>query len=158
MNPAAHVNLPASCTQHNRWRSRLIAAVTLTFTAALFPMSASAFCGFYAGKADASLFNEASQVVLVHDGNRTVISMLNDYSGPLSEFALIVPTPTVLTQGQVRVAEKTTFERLDAYSSPRLAEYHDGDPCQFNFAWGQDLYRHRAARTLSSRQPAPGLV
>ena len=33
-----------------------------------------------------------------------------------------------------------TFERLDAYSSPRLAEYHDGDPCQFNFAWGQDLY------------------
>ena len=29
---------------------------------------------------------------------------------------------------QVRVAEKLTFERLDAYSSPRLAEYHDSDP------------------------------
>ena len=113
MNPAALVNLPTSCTQHNRWRSRLTAAVTLMVAAALLPMSASAFCGFYAGKADASLFNEASQVVLVRDGNRTVISMLNDYSGPLSEFALIVPTPTVLTQGQVQVAEKTTFERLE---------------------------------------------
>ena len=57
---------------------------------------ASAFCGFYAGKADASLFNEASQVVLVRDGERTVLSMLNDYSGPLNEFALVVPTPTVI--------------------------------------------------------------
>ena len=101
---------------------------------------ASAFCGFYAGKADASLFNEASQVVLVRDGERTVLSMLNDYSGPLSEFALVVPTPTVLQQGQVRVAEKATFERLDAYSSPRLAEYHDSDPCRMNFWWGQNMY------------------
>ena len=101
---------------------------------------ASAFCGFYAGKADASLFNEASQVVLVRDGERTVLSMLNDYSGPLNEFALVVPTPTVLQQGQVRVAEKATFERLDAYSSPRLAEYHDSDPCRMNFWWGQNMY------------------
>lgn len=121
-----------------RWRSSLIGA--LAAVAAIIPAVSDAFCGFYAGKADASLFNEASQVVLVRDGNRTVISMLNDYSGPLSEFALVVPTPTVLAQGQVRVAEKATFERLDAYSSPRLAEYHDSDPCQINFHWGRSLY------------------
>jgi hypothetical protein len=36
----------------------------------------------------------------------------------------------------VRVADKLTFERLDAYSSPRLAEYHDSDPCQVRFDWG----------------------
>ena len=125
--------------------------VALALVLASIPFSANSFCGFYAGKADASLFNEASQVVLVRDGNQTVISMLNDYSGPLSEFALIVPTPTVLTKGQVRVAEKTTFQRLDAYSSPRLAEYHDGDPCQFNFAWGQDLYPR-----MTSAPPAVG--
>ncbi|MBQ0937272.1 DUF2330 domain-containing protein [Ideonella paludis] len=101
---------------------------------------AHAFCGFYAGKADASLFNEASQVVLVRDGQRTVLSMLNDYSGPLKEFALIVPTPVTLKQGQVRVAEKVMFERLDAYSSPRLAEYHDQNPCQFRMDWSEDLY------------------
>jgi len=124
--------------RRGRWHSAL--ASCLAIAAALMPLAADAFCGFYAGKADASLFNEASQVIMVRDGNRTVLSMLNDYSGPLSEFALIVPTPTVLTQGQVRVAEKTTFERLDAYSSPRLAEYHDTDPCQLNFNWGQQLY------------------
>jgi len=97
-----------------------------------------AFCGFYAGKADANLFNEASQVVVVRDGQRTVLSMLNDYKGPLSEFALVVPTPVTLKKGQVRVAEKLTFERLDAYSSPRLAEYHDSDPCTVQFNWGQE--------------------
>lgn len=121
-----------------RVRPALLGAALLALSALAMP--ASAFCGFYAGKADASLFNEASQVVLVRDGNRTVLSMLNDYSGPLDEFALVVPTPTPLQQGQVRVAEKATFERLDAYSSPRLAEYHDADPCQMNFNWGRSLY------------------
>ena len=142
MNPASFGDAPTTdfpSTRRNRWRRTLLRTMTLTLVAPLLPMSTHAFCGFYAGKADASLFNEASQVVLVRDGNRTVLSMLNDYSGPLNEFALIVPTPTVLTQGQVRVAEKTTFERLDAYSSPRLAEYHDSDPCQFSLGWGQDL-------------------
>lgn len=93
------------------------------------PLSAQAFCGFYAGKADASLFNEASQVVLARDGQKTVISMLNDYKGSLREFVLVVPTPTVIKQGDVRVAERAVFSRLDAYSSPRLAEYFDPDPC-----------------------------
>jgi hypothetical protein len=123
------------------------------------PFSAAhAFCGFYAGKADASLFNEASQVVIARDGNRTVISMLNDYKGELSEFALIVPTPMVIQQGQVRVADRAVFEHLDAYSSPRLAEYYDGDPCQVSFNWGEDLYPQRAYEAAPARMlaaPAP---
>lgn len=116
---------------------------------ALATAPAHAFCGFYAGKADASLFNEASQVVLVRDGQRTVLSMLNDYSGPLKEFALIVPTPVTLKQGQVRVAEKVMFERLDAYSSPRLAEYHDQNPCQFRMDWSEDLFPQPALAMAS---------
>ena len=115
--------------------------------------AAHAFCGFFAGKADASLFNEASQVVLARDGRRTVLSMQNDYKGPLREFALIVPTPTVLKQGQVRVAEKATFERLDAYSSPRLAEYHDSDPCRVNFNW--DWIAHNPNATPPYPPAAP---
>lgn len=91
--------------------------------------SAFAFCGFFAGKADASLFNEASQVILVRDGKHSVISMLNDYKGPLSDFALVVPVPQVLEKGQVRIGDKRLFDRLDAYSAPRVAEYFDPDPC-----------------------------
>src|SRR6185295_18578195 len=116
----------------------MIAALrVLLLLGCLSAATAHGFCGFFAGKAEASLFNEASQVVLTRDGSRTVISMLNDYKGPLRQFALVVPTPAVVRQGDVRIAEKATFERLDAYSSPRLAEYHDSDPCQvrFDFDW-----------------------
>ena len=49
--------------------------------AALSAPAALAFCGFYVAKADAKLFNKASQVVLVRDGDRTVLTMANDFQG-----------------------------------------------------------------------------
>ena len=138
-----HLN-PLTALQHlKKYRGALTQGVSVLALTIAAHIPAQAFCGFYAGKADANLFNEASQVVMVRDGKRTVISMLNDYKGPLSEFALVVPTPTTLQKGQVRVAEKLTFERLDAYSSPRLAEYHDNDPCQVNFNWGREALERR---------------
>src|SRR5262245_23625031 len=44
----------------------------------LHPSPAWAFCGFYVGKADTQLFNDSSQVALVRDGDRTVLTMSND--------------------------------------------------------------------------------
>lgn len=111
----------------SRFYSSFITLFTLMLS--LASSQALAFCGFFAGKADASLFNEASQVILVRDGNRSVISMLNDFKGPLKDFALVVPVPHVLKEGQVQIGNKRIFDRLDAYSSPRLAEYFDPDPC-----------------------------
>ena len=105
---------------------RKLAALSLLLSTAA---PAAAFCGFYVGKADASLFNEASKVVMVRDGERTTINMLNDYQGDLKEFALVVPVPEVLKKEQVRTPYKALFDRLDAYSAPRLAEYFDADPC-----------------------------
>src|SRR5262249_34534944 len=87
-----------------------------------------AFCGFYVGKADTQLFNESSQVALVRDGDRTVLTMSNDYRGPLTEFALVVPVPTVLEREQIHVGNRKLLEHLDAYSAPRLVEYFDPDP------------------------------
>ena len=149
-----HLN-PLIALQHLRHFPRALAHSASALALAIAAHTpAQAFCGFYAGKADANLFNEASQVVMVRDGKRTVISMLNDYKGPLSEFALVVPTPTTLQKGQVRVAEKLTFERLDAYSSPRLAEYHDSDPCQVNFNWGREAFERRRHESLAMAAPA----
>jgi hypothetical protein len=97
---------------------------------AMLPLQAHAFCGFYVGKADSSLFNEASQVILAREGERTTISMRNDYRGEPTEFALVVPVPVVLKKQDVKVLDKKIFERLDAYTAPRLVEYHDEDPCE----------------------------
>lgn len=94
-----------------------------------FSGAAQAFCGFYVGKADASLFNDASKVVMVREGDRTTISMLNDYQGDLKEFAMVVPVPVVLKKEDVKTPFRALFDRIDAYSAPRLAEYFDPDPC-----------------------------
>src|SRR5580765_5381089 len=88
------------------------------------------FCGFYVAKADTKLFNKASQVVLVRDGDRTVLTMANDFRGDPKEFAVVVPVPTVLQKDQIHVGEKALVEHLDAYSAPRLVEYFDEDPCR----------------------------
>ena len=42
------------------------------------PQTASAFCGFYVGGGDAKLYNNATLVVLMRDGTRTVLSMQNN--------------------------------------------------------------------------------
>jgi hypothetical protein len=89
-----------------------------------------AFCGFYVAKADSKLYNQASQVVIARNGNRTVLTMANDYQGEAKDFALVVPVPVVLKEEQVKVGNPAIIERLDAFSSPRLVEYFDSNPCQ----------------------------
>jgi len=88
------------------------------------------FCGFYVAKADTQLFNKASKVVLVRDGDRTVLTMANDFKGDPKEFAIVVPVPTFLEREQIHVGERAVLEHLDAYTAPRLVEYFDPDPCQ----------------------------
>src|SRR5258705_6015230 len=88
------------------------------------------FCGFYVAKADTKLFNKASQVVLVRDGDRTVMTMANDFKGELKEFAVVIPVPTFLKREQIHVGEKALVDHLDAYSAPRLVEYFDSNPCE----------------------------
>jgi hypothetical protein len=102
-----------------------LAVVALAFA----PRAALAFCGFYVGGADAKLFNGATQVVLMRDGLRTVLSMQNDYQGPPEGFALVVPVPVVLQRDNVRTLPKDVFDRVDKLTAPRLVEYWEQDPC-----------------------------
>ena len=105
----------------------------VTILAAMFAIgvsaTAQAFCGFNVAKADTSLFNRASQVVLVRDGKRTVLTMANDFEGDVKDFAVVVPVPTFIERGQINVGDKAVIDHLDAYTSPRLVEYFDPDPC-----------------------------
>ena len=103
---------------------RLIVLIVLTVAA-----NAHAFCGFYVAKGDARIFNRASQVALVRDGDHTVMTMANDFQGDPREFAVVIPVPTAIERGQIHVADKALIDHLDAYSSPRLVEYFDYDPC-----------------------------
>jgi hypothetical protein len=92
--------------------------------------TAGAFCDFYVTKADTTLFNRASKVVLARDGDRTVVTMANDFEGDPTEFAVVIPVPTLLTRDQIHVGNQAVIDHLDAYTAPRLVEYHDPDPCR----------------------------
>jgi hypothetical protein len=111
-------------------RFKLLIPLLLALVAVLcFAPAAWAFCGFYVAKADTKLYNQASQVIIARDGDRTVLTMTNDFQGEVKDFAMVVPVPTVLQKEQVRVAEPKIIERLDAFSAARLVEYFDSDPC-----------------------------
>ncbi|HEY9616512.1 MAG TPA: DUF2330 domain-containing protein [Microcoleaceae cyanobacterium] len=107
----------------------LLAVVLACFACLIIAPKAWAFCGFYVAKADAKLYNQASQVALARNGNKTILTMANDYQGEAKDFAIVVPVPVVLKQEQVRIANPKVIERLDAFSAPRLVEYFDPDPC-----------------------------
>jgi len=109
---------------------RTLFAATLASIAAWSTPTIGGFCGFYVAKADTKLFNRASQVVLVRDGDRTVMTMANDFEGEPKEFAVVIPVPTFLTREQIHVGEKALVDHLDAYSAPRLVEYFDQNPCE----------------------------
>lgn len=102
------------------------AVVILT---AMIGHEAAAFCGFYVSKADGTLKNKTSQVILVRDGNRNVITMYNDFKGNLKDFAMVVPVPVVLQKKDIKVVDQAIFNTLNEYSKPRLVEYYDQNPC-----------------------------
>lgn len=88
---------------------------------------ADAFCGHYVGQAGAELYNNASQVGIVRQGTRTTLTLVNDYQGDLSSFALLIPVPAVLGADDVRVVEPDLIQKAELYSAPRLVTYSCDD-------------------------------
>jgi hypothetical protein len=114
-------------------RSRSGSVATLVLVAVVFASwpgrPARAFCGFFVAGSDAKLTNNASQVVLMRKGNRTVMTMSNTYQGPPENFAMVVPVPVVLQKENVKTLPPDVFDRVDSLSAPRLVEYWEQDPC-----------------------------
>ena len=135
---------------------------TLALAIVLIASRAHAFCGFFVGKADAQLFNNSSQVALVRDGEHTVLTMGNDYRGALTEFALVVPVPSVLQREQIHIGDQKLLDRLAAYSAPRLVEYYDSDPCERRRAAEDGIVlmasRKAMAPTAAVTSPALGVT
>src|SRR5947208_12497049 len=92
----------------------IIAAVAGVIAVAGAAHTADAFCGFYVSGSGEKMFNDATNVVLMRDGTRTVLSMQNDYQGPLEDFAMVVPVPVVLHEPDVKTLARTVFDHTDA--------------------------------------------
>ena len=110
----------------NAWAKKVVASFLLIV---MISYEATAFCGFYVSKADGTLKNKTSQVIVVRDGDKNVITMYNDFKGNLKDFAMVVPVPVVLQKEDIRVVDQQVFTTLNTYSQPRLVEYYDQNPC-----------------------------
>ncbi|MGH7890419.1 MAG: DUF2330 domain-containing protein, partial [Thermodesulfobacteriota bacterium] len=104
--------------------------VLVLVSIAILAEPAFSFCGFYVAKADTKIFNKASQVVIVRDEDKTVMTMANDFKGDPKEFAVVIPVPTFIEREQIHIADKALIDHLDAYTAPRLVEYFDDNPCR----------------------------
>jgi hypothetical protein len=113
------------------WRAIALALLsTCALSAvALTPGEAQAFCGFYVSGADQEMFNNATMVVMMREGTKTVLSMRNNYEGPPEGFAMVIPVPQVLEEENVKVLKDELFTRVDQLAAPRLVEYWEQDPC-----------------------------
>jgi hypothetical protein len=107
-------------------RNTLALAAILAVSA---PTVADAFCGFYVAGSNTQLLNDATQVVLMRKGTRTVLSMQNNYKGPPEAFAMVVPVPVVLKETDVKTLTKDIFAKVEMMGAPRLVEYWEQDPC-----------------------------
>lgn len=95
---------------------------TLLITQLLLP-TANAFCGTYVGGVGSEFYNTYSQLAVVRDNNQTTLTIVNDVEGDFDNFALVIPVPEVIPEENVNVLEPELFDRLDAYSQPRLVSY-----------------------------------
>src|SRR6185312_10823018 len=108
---------------------RTLGALGAMLALALAPATAHAFCGFYVAGSNQQMFNDATQVVLMRMGTRTVLSMQNNYKGPPEAFAMVIPVPVVLHDGDVKTLPKDVFAKVEQMGAPRLVEYWEQDPC-----------------------------
>ncbi len=131
---------------------RAIIAIVTACTALAIPAVAAAFSGFFVSASGEGLHNDAAVVVLMRDGDHTVLSLQNYYDGPPEDFALVVPVPTTVEEGDIRVLSRDLFERVDRLTAPRLVEYWEQDPCPRDegLALGTD--------DAEPAQPAPMVV
>ncbi|MBK9036034.1 MAG: DUF2330 domain-containing protein [Myxococcales bacterium] len=128
-------------------------ATTLALGAlALTAPRAEAFCGFYVNGAGSEMFNDATQVVLMRSGTRTVLAMQNNYQGPPEAFAMVIPVPTVLQEADVKTLPQEVFTHVDQMGAPRLVEYWEEDPC------APQVRYERARNQAMPAPPAAGIA
>ena len=130
-------------------------AIATTFASMLLAAPAAhAFCGFYVSGGDQQMFNDATQVVLMRMGTRTVLAMQNNYKGPPEAFAMVIPVPVVLHEGDVKTLKPDVFKHVEQMGAPRLVEYWEQDPCGSE----PDYERRRSAGGAPPMMPTVALA
>ncbi|HUJ61866.1 MAG TPA: DUF2330 domain-containing protein, partial [Kofleriaceae bacterium] len=88
-----------------------------------------AFCGLFVAGGDPPAGSDATQVVVMRLGARTVLTIEPSYRGPAEPIALVVPVPGEVRDGDVKIVPREVVAHVDQLSAPRLVESWEQDPC-----------------------------
>ncbi len=96
----------------------------------LATLPAHALPGFYAGKGDEKRLVRSTHVVMMHRGEASAVTVMPDYEGPLSPFALVLVVPGDVEIDRVRTLKREFVDRLESLTAPRFHEFWEMDPCE----------------------------
>jgi len=95
----------------------------------LISNTAFAFVGAYVTKDGSSITTSQSKVVIAHKEQKTILTITSNFNTSATSFALIIPVPSNVKKANIRYVDYEIVNKLDKYTSPRLIEYIDYDPC-----------------------------
>lgn len=101
----------------------------------------------------------STDITLMQKDGKSVVSILPDYQGPLSNFAVILPVPKDVTPQQVSTLKREFVDRVARVSAPKFAEFWEMDPCdteEVEQDWQRDMTAKADTGFLGVMQTEPG--
>ncbi|HEX5063607.1 MAG TPA: DUF2330 domain-containing protein, partial [Kofleriaceae bacterium] len=92
--------------------------------------AADAGPNLYVSAGEQPLVDDATQVVIMRKGTRTVVSVMPSYHGPDDPFAMVFPVPAAVQASDIKVVDPLLFNAVDRLAAPRLVELWEQDPCR----------------------------
>lgn len=107
------------------WSRSLLLSLSLAVAAP----EAAAFPGVYLSKDGAKRVVKATHIVMMHRGDASVVTVMPDYEGPSTPYAVVMPVPADVTLDRVRVVKREFVARVEEMTAPRFHEFYEQDPC-----------------------------
>lgn len=100
----------------------------------------------------------STDITLMQKDGKSVVSILPDYQGPLSSFAVIIPVPKDVSVEQVSTLKREFVDRVALVSAPKFAEFWEMDPCdteELEQDWQRDMTAKANTGFLGVMQTEP---
>lgn len=90
---------------------------------------AYSFVGVFISKDGSKIISQGSKVVIAKKDQKIIYTFTSDLDTKAKQFILLVPVPADIKNPHVRTIDYKLINKLDLYTSPRLIEYINFDPC-----------------------------
>jgi hypothetical protein len=109
---------------------RSVPVLAACLAVSLLAAPAAAFPGFFAAKDARPRLIHETHVTLMIQGDRTVVTVMPDFEGPMEPFLVVLPVPADVTLERIKAFRREFIDRIDVISAPRYHEFWEMDPCE----------------------------